>query len=260
MRLDAEADDVGNASPGSWIVAVGPAAALGVLALAAMSGLSQGPPGPDGAPAWARRLDAQIARGAYGWARIDYVRPVAVLAGEAATAQLRDAAVAALEHGIRRDSEAAADVGLVVDAISVRGGPAAVGGPLLGLSGDPDVPACQLAFDETLSGRSIGFGTGMADLSGGSDRLLDALAGVSMRCAAHAITIEAHTDVRGASEDNLELSRRRAETVRTALIARGAPAAALGAVGYGETRPLDRRAHTRNRRIAFTVSRGASDG
>jgi outer membrane protein OmpA-like peptidoglycan-associated protein len=243
-------------------VAVGPAAALGVLALVAAAGLKPGPRALATQPAWLERLDDQIARGAYGWVRVGYARPVAILSGEAASAQLRDAALASLEQEMKRDPEAAQDVALVVDAIAVRNGPPAVGAALLALPVEPDAPACQRAFDETLAGRTIGFEAGMASLSGGSARLLDAVAGVAMRCAAFAISIEGHTDTRGAGAGNLVLSRRRADTVRAYLVDRGAPPAALTAIGYGETRPLDRaadgRAHARNRRIAFTVKPGPS--
>lgn len=264
MQSDTEADDLEQSSRGEWSVAAGPAAALGVLALIAAAGLTPGPPAPAREPAWVDRLDAQIARGAYGWVRVRYDRPVAILSGEAASAQLRDAALASLEREMKRDPDAARDVAVVVDAIAVRNEPPAVGAALMALPADPDAPACQKAFDETLAGRTIQFETGMANLSGGSDRLLDAIAGVAMRCGAFAISIEGHTDSRGPGDVNLVLSRRRAETVRAYLVDRGAEPAALTAIGYGETRPLDRaadgRAHARNRRIAFTVKPGpASD-
>jgi outer membrane protein OmpA-like peptidoglycan-associated protein len=52
------------------------------------------------------------------------------------------------------------------------------------------------------------------------------------------VRIEGHTDDRGADKFNLDLSQRRAETVRQWLITGGIDAERLSAEGLGETRPL----------------------
>lgn len=69
-----------------------------------------------------------------------------------------------------------------------------------------------------------------------------------------AITIEGHTDNTGSEQHNLDLSKRRAEALRTELITKhGIPPARLNAAGYGRSRPIDTndtmegRAH--NRRV-----------
>jgi peptidoglycan-associated lipoprotein len=70
------------------------------------------------------------------------------------------------------------------------------------------------------------------------------------------ITIEGHADERGTREYNLALGDRRANTVRTYLIAQGIPAAKLRTISYGKERPevvgSDEGAWSRNRR-AVTV-------
>src|SRR5690606_22719725 len=50
-------------------------------------------------------------------------------------------------------------------------------------------------------------------------------------------TIEGHTDDRGTEAYNLELSKRRAASVRQYLIDKGVAASRLESVGYGESRP-----------------------
>ena len=66
-----------------------------------------------------------------------------------------------------------------------------------------------------------------------------------------------HTDRVGKLEDNDELSRLRAETVRSMLIARGMQVDLVRAVGRGEREPLiatdDEVAEPRNRRVEVTV-------
>jgi len=52
------------------------------------------------------------------------------------------------------------------------------------------------------------------------------------------VEIRGHTDASGEAEANRELSMRRAEAVRQALIGMGLPAASLTAVGYGEDDPV----------------------
>ena len=54
-----------------------------------------------------------------------------------------------------------------------------------------------------------------------------------------AVRIEGHADKVGNQNYNLELSRRRAETVRAALIEQGIPRHLIDVVGYGFSRPTD---------------------
>lgn len=71
------------------------------------------------------------------------------------------------------------------------------------------------------------------------------------------VRVEGHADERGTDEFNQELSTRRAERVREALIELGMTADMLAAVGFGSSRPRDRRgteaAMEANRRVEFVV-------
>jgi outer membrane protein OmpA-like peptidoglycan-associated protein len=52
------------------------------------------------------------------------------------------------------------------------------------------------------------------------------------------ISIEGHTDSKGSDEYNMNLSRRRAEAVKTLLIIRGVAADRIDVAGYGKTMPV----------------------
>jgi len=77
------------------------------------------------------------------------------------------------------------------------------------------------------------------------------------------VRIEGHTDSVGDEQNNLDLSIKRARTVRNKLIQMGADPSRLEAVGYGESQPIadnntpDGRA--RNRRIDFVIIQDESE-
>lgn len=72
------------------------------------------------------------------------------------------------------------------------------------------------------------------------------------------LSIEGHTDDRGNSEYNLELSRLRAEAVKQYLVNGGISDSRIKAVGYGETRPLttndSAQGRLKNRRVELNIS------
>ena len=76
------------------------------------------------------------------------------------------------------------------------------------------------------------------------------------------IRVEGHTDSSGNDATNLELSRRRAESVRRWLIEHGIPERQLTAVGLGETRPFETNdtelGRAANRRVEFHIEQGAT--
>src|SRR4051812_27176054 len=73
------------------------------------------------------------------------------------------------------------------------------------------------------------------------------------------ITVEGFADPAGGPQYNLELSRRRAESVKSYLGAQGTPAQLVKTVGYGKTRLVvpgasrDDRGAESNRRVVFVV-------
>jgi peptidoglycan-associated lipoprotein len=67
------------------------------------------------------------------------------------------------------------------------------------------------------------------------------------------LMVSGHTDNRGSTKMNMDLSLRRAETVRRLLIEGGLSPKKIRAIGFGETKPVDRannpKAWARNRRV-----------
>ncbi len=72
------------------------------------------------------------------------------------------------------------------------------------------------------------------------------------------LSIEGHTDNRGDSQYNLELSRLRAEAVKQHLIDGGISVDRIRAIGYGQTRPIDTnetvKGRLKNRRVELKIS------
>lgn len=98
------------------------------------------------------------------------------------------------------------------------------------------------------------FATGSAALDSASAPVLEAIAAALREHPDWKLVIVGHTDGIGTAAANLDLSRRRAERVRSALVAdHGIPASRLRAEGRGETRPVADNAtaagRARNRRV-----------
>ena len=64
------------------------------------------------------------------------------------------------------------------------------------------------------------------------------LAEVAARMRAPRYRVEGHTDGKGAETYNLDLSRRRAESVKLWLTRNGVAAASVGTGGFGRSRPV----------------------
>ncbi len=71
------------------------------------------------------------------------------------------------------------------------------------------------------------------------------------------VEVAGHTDTKGSTRSNQELSERRANAVRDYLVGRGIAAERLTAVGYGESQPLEKgssaEANAKNRRVEFKI-------
>ncbi|MBT2186221.1 OmpA family protein [Sphingobium nicotianae] len=124
----------------------------------------------------------------------------------------------------------------------------------------PSANPCQRSIDAALAGRVMSFRSGSAWLNPQSNKMIDDVAAVLKRCRAYGIEIGGHTDGAGDEGVNRSMSQERANRVRERLIARGVPASAVVAKGYGSSRPI-RAGNTldpANRRISFTISRGGA--
>jgi outer membrane protein OmpA-like peptidoglycan-associated protein len=76
------------------------------------------------------------------------------------------------------------------------------------------------------------------------------------------VLVEGHTDSDGSSEYNLQLSRLRADSVRSILVAGGVSPDRIESQGYGETRPVATNAtaggKAQNRRVEIVIEGGAA--
>ena len=121
----------------------------------------------------------------------------------------------------------------------------------------PPVEVCRQKVEAFATRNAILFQSGSARMTDASAPALDELAGYLAICPEATVHVEGHTDADGADDLNLVLSVARAEAVVNALIARGARAERLYAIGYGESLPIaDNSTNTgkqANRRIVFTV-------
>jgi outer membrane protein OmpA-like peptidoglycan-associated protein len=116
---------------------------------------------------------------------------------------------------------------------------------------------CQRSLNAAMRANPIRFASGSATVAGVGRENFAQLAAVVAACDRHRLRVDGHTDRRGGTAFNQRLSEDRARAVVALLTAAGADARTLSAWGYGETRPLDRRAtpaaHSLNRRIEITV-------
>jgi outer membrane protein OmpA-like peptidoglycan-associated protein len=101
------------------------------------------------------------------------------------------------------------------------------------------------------------FGVNDATLLPSAQERLDAIADALRASGSEMFRIEGHTDSRGSERYNLELSQRRAEAVRSFLVARGVNPDQIRAYGYGEQRPIATNAtadgRANNRRVEIVL-------
>ena len=108
----------------------------------------------------------------------------------------------------------------------------------------------------TLPGAVL-FPTGKWDLLPGAKEKLDAVAEALKNQADHKMVVEGHTDSQGSANSNMELSQKRAQTVRDYLVMRGVPDNIISANGVGQSRPVaDNKTadgRSNNRRVEIIV-------
>lgn len=102
------------------------------------------------------------------------------------------------------------------------------------------------------------FDTAEATLKPGADQAIDRLAAFLQESPDRALLIEGHTDARGTEAFNEDLSERRANAVRDALVAQGIDPQRLRTVGLGEGYPVATNdtvaGQQENRRVEIIVS------
>lgn len=101
------------------------------------------------------------------------------------------------------------------------------------------------------------FDVGKSTLKPGSQASIQRIAVVLTQYPQHQILVEGHTDATGGDAFNLQLSRDRATSVRTALVAGGVEASRITAEGFGESRPVasndNAAGRQQNRRVEIVI-------
>lgn len=104
------------------------------------------------------------------------------------------------------------------------------------------------------------FVTAKANLMPGAQRTIDQLAAFLNKYPTRKVVAEGHTDSRGSEAYNMTLSQHRAESVRSALLARGISPDRVVAKGLGEIYPVASNANAagrqQNRRVEIVILSG----
>lgn len=105
--------------------------------------------------------------------------------------------------------------------------------------------------------QQVQFATGKATILAASFEMLDEIAKLLDTNAELKVSVEGHTDDRGADAPNQALSQSRAEAVMTYLVGKGVAKERLSAKGFGETAPIEDNAseagRQKNRRVEFHI-------
>jgi outer membrane protein OmpA-like peptidoglycan-associated protein len=121
------------------------------------------------------------------------------------------------------------------------------------LSAKPDERGMVIILPGSLLFRSAG-----ARLQPAALRRLDDVASVVV-AQGHNVVVEGHTDATGSPWSNVDLSRRRAESVRRYLVSRGCPTDRIVARGMGPNRPVADNAsgegRASNHRVEIVINR-----
>jgi outer membrane protein OmpA-like peptidoglycan-associated protein len=106
------------------------------------------------------------------------------------------------------------------------------------------------------------FDTGRAELKPGAGRTLDQLSQFLAEHTYRRVQIDGFTDSVGTDSYNLELSQRRADAVKSALLSRGVDPSRISTEGYGKAYPVanndDSGGRQLNRRVEVVI--GGDDG
>jgi outer membrane protein OmpA-like peptidoglycan-associated protein len=125
-----------------------------------------------------------------------------------------------------------------------------------------DLQAKQTDRGLVITLNDVLFNTDKAELSAEGMRTAQKMADVLLQEPQSAVLIEGFTDSTGSSAHNLQLSQRRAESVRNALIGLGVKADKVSTRGYGEAFPVasntDAGSRQLNRRVEIVLSQNGA--
>jgi len=96
------------------------------------------------------------------------------------------------------------------------------------------------------------FDSNSSTLKPGAYTEIDRVAGVLNKYPQTTIQVAGHTDSRGSEQYNLELSQRRADAVKNALVQRGVDPMRIQTYGYGESQPISSN-DALNRRVEIII-------
>lgn len=117
--------------------------------------------------------------------------------------------------------------------------------------------SAQTDINDMLAGRIIEFDSGSANIRASSQGLLDAIAQRIASLGNKHVEVIGHTDNQGNPNNNLILSRARAEAVKAYLVQKGIAAERITTNGLGDAQPVadneTPEGRTRNRRIEFRI-------
>lgn len=130
--------------------------------------------------------------------------------------------------------------------------------PLLMVFARPESPSVVLKDKELALKKQVRFEENKATIQDSSRGLIAEIAEVLLKNPnIRKVEIQGHTDSKGSTQRNTQLSQDRAEAVRQALIERGVESSRLEAKGYGPSRPLvpniTSRNRARNRRVQIMI-------
>ncbi len=122
-----------------------------------------------------------------------------------------------------------------------------------------DLQATQTDRGLVLTLGDVLFETGKAELMGSALRNIDKVAEFLLQYPDRNVLVEGHTDNVGSDSYNLDLSERRANAVRLALIQRGVAPERIIARGFGESQPVASNetvsGRQQNRRVEIVILR-----
>lgn len=125
-----------------------------------------------------------------------------------------------------------------------------------------EIEELQVDLDALIEGKVVEFETKSFELTQKGVALLDEIIVALEKAPEVRVGIAGHTDSRGSSEDNQQLSEDRANAVLAYLVKSGQSPSRFIVIGYGELEPADTNetsdGRARNRRIEFTALEGTS--